>query len=288
MRKIFLFLALCFAITSFAQKKITCKKGSVKQDGQLIAEYDGVGSMFKLVKLGVFAPGSKDTIIKITEESFDAKNPLWPDIEVAYKIEFKNSLLASFYVRNAKNPGTRFMERDVMEMLFNDTVPALMVQNKLDEPAVEKFRSRYSYDLDKVKKFVKEIEDTIAILNKAEIVRDVTKPVIFKVVNNLSNQYEVNQVSEIYQDGVLLGRMLKKVTPGTFSKATYTFWKTIQPVTVNGIDLKNSPIAYCSTGATEFDIPVIAVVGKTKFEIKGAYNALETQIANLLVRNKLL
>jgi len=288
MRKSLLVFALCIAGSAFAQKKVTCKKGSIKQEGQLVAEYDGVGSIFKMVKLGVFAPGSKDTLIRVTEETFDAQNPLWPNTEVTYKVEFKNTSLPPFYVRNTKMPNVRFMERDVMEMLFNDSVPVLVSQNKLDEAAVEQFRKSYSYDLDKVKRFVKEVEDSIAILNKAEIARDITKPVSFKVVNDNSNQFEVNQVSEIYQDGVLIGRMVKKVTPGQFSKATYTFWKKIEPVTVNGIDMKHSPVAYCTSGSTPFDIPVITVVDKKQFNIKGAYNSLETQIASLLVQNKLL
>lgn len=289
MRKTFLFLTLCAVVTTtMAQKKITCKKGAVKQDGQLMAEYDGVGSMFKMVKLGVFAPGSKDTLISITEESYDAKNPLFPGSEVAYKVEFRNTSVQPFYVHNAKNPNTRFMERDAMEIIFNDTVPAMVSNGKLDLDAIEKFRAGYAYDLDKVKSFVKAVEDSIAIINQVDIARDRSKPVTFKLVSDNSNQFETSQIFDITQDNVVIGRVVKKVTVGNFPKASYTFWKEITPVTINGIDMKRSPVAFCYSGASSFDIPVTAVVGKTEYKVKGAFNALEAQIANLLVQQKLL
>jgi hypothetical protein len=289
MSKTFLLLALSTIVTTaMAQKKITCKKGDVKQEGQLIAEYDGVGSIFKMVKLGVFAPGTKDTLISVTEESFDPKNPLFPDVEVAYKVEFKNTTQQPFYVHNPKNPGTRYMERDAMEMIFNDTVPAMISNARLDLDAVEKFRAMYAYDLNKVRDFVKAVEDSIAIINKVEIARDRTKPVTLKIFADNSNQFETNQVFDIYQDNIVIGRAVKKVTIGSFPKASYTFWKPIEPITINGIDMKRSPVAFCSSGATSFDIPVTAVVGKTEYKIKGAFNALELQIANLLVGQKLL
>lgn len=288
MRKLFLFASLCITISGFAQKKITCKKGSVKADGTLIAEYDGVGGMFKAVRLGVFAQGSKDTLISLKEESYNAQNPLFPDGHVAYKLEFKNSNLPSFYIHDPKSPSTRLFERDVMGLLFNDTVPVLVSQNKLDEAAVESFRSKYAFNLDTVKKFIAHVEDSLAIINKIEIVRDHSKPVTLRVVNDNSNQYEVSQVLEMYQDGILLGRIIKKVSPGSFSKADYTFWKAVTPVTIGGIDMKYSPVATCSTGETTFEIPVISVIGKKEFKVKGNYNALELRIANLLVQQKLL
>lgn len=141
-----LLVVLSVSATGFTQKNITCKKGDVKQNGQLIAEYDGVGSIFKLVKLGVFAPGTKDTLISVTEESFDPQNPLFPDLEVVYKLQFKNTSLAPFYVSNLQRKGVRFLERDAMEMVFNDSVPVLVAGGKLDEAAVEQFRGRYAYN----------------------------------------------------------------------------------------------------------------------------------------------
>ena len=82
--------------------------------------------------------------------------------------------------------------------------------------------------------------------------------------------------------------MQKLVSTGNFPKASYTFWKSITPVLVDGIDLKYSPVAICSSGATAFDIPIISVVGKNEYKIKGSFNQLETAIANVLVSNKLL
>lgn len=289
MKRVLLLTLLCSGLVASAQKKVACKKGDIKADGQVIAQYDGVGSMFKEVKLGVFPAGSKDTIIRVTEVAFDPKNPLFPDREVVYKVEFKNSTASPFYVCNPRRKGTRFMERDVMEMVFNDSVPVLIAQNKLDEAAVEQFRSRYAYHFDEVIKFIKGVEDTLATLNSIAIERDLSKPTSLKIISDKSDQFETNQVFEIYQAGVLLGKVHKTVTGGTFAKATYTFWKKVPPAVVDGIDLKGfSPVATCSTGSTVFDIPVVAVVGKNEYKIKGAFNALESQIINVLVSNKLL
>ena len=284
-----LFIALSLiSITAFAQKKLTCKKGDIKQDGQLIAKYDGVGSMFKEVKLGVFATTSKDTIIRVTEVAFDAKNPLFPDPQYVYKVEFPNTQLSSFYVRNPKNPHARHMERDVMEMLFNDSVPVLMSGNQLDQTAAEKFKSSFAYDFDNIVNYIKGVEDSLAIVSKGEISRDLSKQVSFKMVNDNSKMGEVDQVYEIYQDNVLLGRMVKKVMSGHFPKANYTFWKKINPVTIGGIDMQHSPVAFCNSGASMLEIPVTTVIGKQEYKIKGAFNALEMQIASLLIQNKLL
>lgn len=288
MRKIFLVLALGTAFTSMAQNQITCKKGSVKQQDRLIAEYDGKGGMFKLMKLGVFAPGTKDTLIKVSEEVYDPQNPLFPESSVVYKVEFNNTSLPAFYVRNAKQPSVRNMERDVIAMIFNDTVPVLMADNKLNEDAVTKFRSQYSYDFDGSKAFIKHVEDSIAVLNQAAIVRDVKKPVSFKQVNHSVLGPDYSQTFEIYQDGVLLGRLLKKVSHGVSHKANYTFWKKIEPATISGIDMSHSPVAYCITGPSVFDIPVVAVVGKKEYKVKGNYEALDNLIVNMLIENKLL
>ena len=288
MKTMLLAILLFVSIVSISQKTVTCKKGDVKANGQVVAIYDGVGSMFKEVKLGIFAPGTKDTLISVNEVTYNPKNPLFPTTEVVYKLSFKNTALTPFYVCDTGRKGVRFMERDVMEMIFNDNVPLLITASKLDESAVEKFRSTNAYDLEKIVAFVKGVEDTIAIINKSIVERDVTKPVSFKLVSDKSNQFETNQTFEILQAGILLGRMQKFVSTGNFPKASYTFWKSITPVVVDGIDLKYSPVAICSSGATAFDIPIISVVGKNEYKIKGSFNQLETAIANVLVSNKLL
>lgn len=288
MRKIFLLLAMGMAFTSMAQKTITCKKGSVKQEDRLIAEYDAKGGMFRLTTLGVFAPGTKDTLIKVTEEIYDAQNPMFPGSKVVYKVEFNRTPQPAFYVRHPKHEYVRNSERDIMGMLFNDTVPVLIVDSKLNEEAVSKFRSQHSYAFEEAKAFIKHVEDSIAILNQAVIVRDVTKPVSFKQVNNSELGPDYSLTFEIYQDGVLLGRMLKKVQHAIKNEASYSFWKKIAPVTVSEIDMAYSPVAFCITGPTPFDIPIITVIGKTEHKIKGNYEALENQIVKVLIDNKLL
>ena len=289
MKKIVLLISLTVLFNFlFGQKMVTCKKGNIKQNDVVIANYDGVGSIFKWVKLGVFAPDGKDTIIRISEEDFDPKDPLFPGLTVAYKLEFLNTSIPYFYVSNTKRAGTRFLERDAMEMIFNDSVPVLIKDGKLDMAAADQFRARYSYDLDKQKAFIAKVEDSVTILNAQLVERDLSKPVSFKMVNDKSTQFDIDQTFEIYQDGKLLGRVLKKVTGGNFPEAKYTFWKSITPVVIEQIDLKYSPVASCTTGPTPFPISIFTVAGKKELKLKGTYTQLELPIVNMLIAGKFL
>lgn len=136
---------------------------------------------------------------------------------------------------------------------------------------------------------MKKVEDSIAILNNnAQVKRDLQKPVVFKLVSNGGLAGDISQVMEIYQDGALLGRIKKDVRQGQFAKANYSVWKNVDPVVIEGIDFKYSPVAICSTGRSVFDIPVVAVVGKKEYKIKGSFDQLETLIVNTLIANKLL
>lgn len=137
---------------------------------------------------------------------------------------------------------------------------------------------------------MKDVEDSIAIINKPNADRDKTKPVTFTVINDNSfSKADTDQLFEIRQAGVLLGRLQKKVEAiGSFPKANYVFWKVVTPVTINGIDFKFSPLAICKSGPSTFGIDVIAVAGKKTYEVKGDYSALETVIANTLIANGLL
>jgi hypothetical protein len=287
------FLFLCLAGT--AQKKITCKKGNIKSDATVIADYDGKGGIFKPFRLGVFAPNTKDTLFTIAEISFDPQDPLF-DKFTLYTLAFANPEKTVLYIKG--QPDTRLMERGIMEMLFNDTLPPLVQDGKLDAAAIKVLESKKNFPFPKYADFIKTTEDTLAIINTTAIKRDLAKPVSFTQVNNnsfktliISGTPSINQTLEITQDATVIGRVQKIVTSGEYGKSLYVFWKYIGPHVVNGIPLNWSPVAICEASPGYFGAatPVVPVIGKKSFGVTpGAYQAMESTICSSLIAKGIL
>ena len=251
--------------------------------------------MFNLFSLGVFAPNTKDTLFKISESSFDPQNPLFDQFTL-YKLEFEDAEKTVVYIKG--QPDTRLMERGIMEMIFNDTMPQLIQEGKLNAKGIQDFTSAKNFPFPKYADFIKTTEDTLAILNTAVIKRDLAKPLIFTVVNDnsfktptISGIPVLNQTLEITQDGIVIGRVQKIVTGGEFKKAWYAVWKYVGPHVVNGINLKWSPVAISDVDAGYFGAAtqVVPVIGKRSFGVKpGAYQAMENTICSSLITQGLL
>jgi len=286
-------LSLC--TIAFSQKKVTCKKGNIKSDGTVVADYDGKGGIFKPFKLGVFAPNAKDTLFKISESNFDPQNPMFEKFTL-YTLEFNDPEKTVLYING--QPDTRLMEKGIMELAFNDTIPLLIQDGKLNTAAILEFKTRKNFPFSKYADFIKTTEDTLAIFNTTTIKRDMAKPVNFAVVNdnsftplNLSGIPVSNQTLEISQDGVTIGRVQKMVTGGEYGKALYVFWKFIGPHEVNGIKLRWSPVAMSEVSPNSFGAatPVVPVIGKKSFGVKpGAYQSMENTICSSLIAKGLL
>ncbi len=249
MKKMLFVPLLAIGSLAFSQKNIIVKGGKIKANDAVVAEFDGKGGMMKVYRLGVFAPGSKDSILTVYEEMFNADYPLFNNLRL-YKLTFSDAGKTSFYIKKKENGWTA--EKGIMEQVFNDTLPLLLKDGKLDADALNAFKAKLSFDLDGYKNYLKTTQDSVATAVKnAVIKRDVQKPFVFKQVkDNLINTNkphfnDAELVYDIYQDNVLLGRM-EKITHTTITSTSYyTYYKYITPKTVNGIRIIYAPIATC-------------------------------------------
>lgn len=289
MKKMFFSFLMLVCAAVNAQKNISCKKGNIKADEVLVGEYDGKGGIFKMFKLGVFAPGSKDTLISITEIAHDPMNPMF-DAATVYKLDLTNSAKKVFYIKTPVL--SRYMERDIMQLVFHDSLPLFLENGKINAEMLEKYRAKMEFGYEKVVGFIKEVEDSLKVFTDVPIKRDMSKPASLVKVNDKSlsipgyAQYsDVNETYEIKQGDVLIGRLQKKVSGGSMSKASYTFWKYIGPQEVKGIALKYAPVAITTISAGEaFNVDVTLVIGKQTFKYKpGAYNQQEYVLLNSLI-----
>lgn len=255
-----------------------------------IAEYDGKGGMFKLYHLGVFATGSKDTVFSVHEYNFNPQNPLF-QLVTGYKLTFNTLAKTSIDIKNFYN--FRLIEKGILPLIFNDSVPLIIENGKGNEESLREFKKAREYDHEKYLSFIKVVEDTITSINKVILKRDTRKVIVLtkamenSYINPHSGLNEVNKIFDITQDNILLGNLHKKVTGGNFGLANYTFWKLITPLTVNGIELKASPVAMVTIKACEmFPIEMIIVSGKKIHKLTpGPYNQMENPLVNLLVGN---
>ncbi len=284
------FLLLSCSLLAAAQKRVVCKKGKVFVNDAATAQYDGKGGAFKLYHLGVFAPDSKDTIFSIHEYNFDPQNPLFDPVN-GYKLSFNDDAKTTFDIKSPYN--FRLVEKGLLPLIFNDSVPLLIQSGKLNDDSLKAFRKTKEYNHNKYLSFIKEVEDTLARVNRVILKRDFRKPILFTktIDNSISNPHpelnEVNEVYEITQDNILLGKLQKKVTGGSFGKADYIFWKAITPLTVNGIALKSSPLAMVTIKAGEmFPVDLVIIAGKKTYKFRpGPYNQMDTPLINELVAN---
>ncbi len=239
------------AISSFAfsQKSVVVKGGKIKVNDAVTAEFDGKGGMLKTYRLGVFAPGSKDSIFTVYEELYNANYPLFDNLRL-YKLTFSDVGKTSFYIKKKDNGWTA--EKGVMEQVFNDTLPRLIKDGKLDTDSLNAFKAKVSFDLDAYKTYLKTTQDSVgAEVKNTVIKRDSQKPFVFKPVkdklmnNNKPHFNDAELVYDIYQDNVLLGR-LEKVTHTTITSTSYyTYYKYIGIKTVNGMRMLYAPVAVC-------------------------------------------
>src|SRR5205814_7943454 len=91
------------------------KKGKISIDKNIIATYDGKGSIFKLFDLTVSSPNKKP-LIKIQEKWLDFKNPLRRDGDRWAEITFLDNpekKMSYHFVNDA-----RLIERDLIGLLF--------------------------------------------------------------------------------------------------------------------------------------------------------------------------
>lgn len=293
MKALSLFIALSASNLLFAQKTISVKKGTVKENDIAIAEYDSKGSGMKPVTLFFFPPGSTtDTIMTAQEEFIKTQNPLFDEVTVVLKVEFKAPNVQPFFIlsKYGKNE-----VRSAAQLVFNDSVPVLIKNAKLDEAAAADFKAKYAFDADHYLSTIKIIEDTIASLNKVITVRNTALPVEFRLKSDRSTIATTDQKFEIYQDKTLIGILSKKGQKnGGLPRFYYEVYKVVaNPVTVRGKTFDYSPVGICKADGSSIPVAVrteiIDVVSKQEIKITGAsYDTMEQPIVQALIRSKLL
>jgi hypothetical protein len=287
-------LSIC-SITAMAQKKVTCKKGSIKADGVEVASFDGGGSLFKPFYLYVLKPGTQDTLIKLQEEILEATTPLLETV-VTYRVQCSDSKQRSFSFKNPNSP-IRIKDKDIIKLLFNDTVPLLVTDKGLSEEAITTFIARYTYNMDSARQYHKELLDSVATVNPYITQRDRKLPIALRLlednssINQLYPQYnKANKLIGLYQGDVFIGVLEKVVQGGSFAKATYQFWKAVPVLQVRGRQIKFVPLASAATepGITSStslsDVEVKLFTTPRTLKIKaGEYNNMDYPILKLLI-----
>src|SRR4051794_7148369 len=88
---------LCISALSFGQKTIKVSKGKVKSGDEVIAEYSGKGSVFRMGEYVVTIPGSTDSVITLSEVNYYFNNPLLEEVLFLNKVKFSTG--ETFYLR---------------------------------------------------------------------------------------------------------------------------------------------------------------------------------------------
>src|SRR5688572_12067989 len=96
----------CLVTVSYGQKTIKVSKGKVKSGDEVIAEYDGKGSAFRMGEYTVTIPGTTDPIITLSEVDHYFNNPLLEEAHFLYQVKFATG--QTFYLRPKPNTGKMF------------------------------------------------------------------------------------------------------------------------------------------------------------------------------------
>jgi hypothetical protein len=290
-KNLLLAIAIIPSLT-FAQN-YDVKKGKVSIDKNPIATYDGKGSILRLFDLIVSSPNKKP-LIHIEEKWVDYKNPLrrdgvrWAEITFLDNPEKKMNY---HFLNNA-----RLIERDLVGLLFKDSMPCLVQGEALNAQVVDEYIKKNNFDFIAdslhIRQFEKENKDRIMEL----LERDKKQGFSLKLAESdkglKGGGTEYVTLFDIFQDGVLLGQVEKHVvtTMNFGSKAYYVIWKrTLAPYTFEGKQMKFGILAYVETDSPTFDQEMVLMTDKSRLKYKTKdHTASEYQIVDLLITNGLL
>jgi hypothetical protein len=221
---------VCIVTFSYGQKTVKVSKGKVKSGDEVIAEYDGKGGVFRLGHYAVTIPGTEDSIITLSEVDHDFNNPLLDEVHFLYQVKFSTG--QTFYLRPKPYIGkmfgkvyvnyTRKFGGDVIEEIFNDTIPLVIENKALNKETIDKVIARISYPYETIMANAKALEDSIDMYAKQPIARDTKKPVSLQLIPNLSSSG--SSWFAIIQDNQVIGRMYK-FTDDRIPQASYQVWK---------------------------------------------------------------
>ncbi len=279
---LFFALALCPSFL-FAQK-YTLKKGKITVDNSLIATYDGKGGIFSLFNLTISSPANKP-LINLREKYFDLENPLrrncgrW--LEITFLDNPEKKAAYHFLTEN------RLLEKDLLGLLFTNDKPSLVQGEAFNQQAVSDYIKDNKYDFVADSIYIRQYEKENKERLSAQLSRDKKTPFELRNDSKQEGDIETTYTHEVYQDGVLLGRVDKIVgTIETGGQATYyIFWKRVlTPYTFEGEKMDVAMLGYLKavTGSIEANLVLMADKSKNKVKITD-YSKAEYQLVNWLI-----
>ena len=285
--------AITFIPSMIYAQNYDVKKGKISVDKNLIATYDGKGSILRLFDLTISSPSQKP-LITIKEKWFDFKNPLrregvrWAEITFLNNPEKK---LNYHFLNDA-----RLVERDLVGLLFKDSTPSLVQGEALNEQVVNDYIKAHNFDFVADSLYIRQFEKDNRDRIMEPLSRDKKQAFSLKLSESSTGLkgggQEYVSLYDIFQDGVLLGQVEKHVikTMNFGSKAYYVIWKrTIAPYTFEGKTMKFGILAYIETDSPTFDQELVLMSDKSKLKYKTTdHTNDEYKIVNLLVANGIL
>jgi hypothetical protein len=288
---------VCLGSISYAQKTIKVSKGKIKSGDEVIAEYDGKGSAFRMGEYTVTLPGAKDPLITLSEVDHYFNNPLLDEAHYLYQVKFSTG--ETIYLRPKPNTGkmfgkvyetyTRKFGSDIIEEIFNDINPLVIENKTLSKANIDQVISRISYPYETVMANAKTLEDSIAMYAKEPIARDTKKPVSFQLIPNLSSSG--SSWFAIIQDNQVVGR-LYKYTDERMPRASYQVWKKAPAGSMlQGKQVEFIPVVITSTLSNNANkqYEAIKVMGKEKIGFtSGNQVAAEYDLVNVVIASGVL
>jgi hypothetical protein len=297
MKKRFLVLFLLGFSIANAQKTVTVKKGEIKLNGEKIAGFDGKGgNAFRFGNYSISIEGIDTPVITIKEDNLSFLNPFYEDNQYYFEIRFASG--QTYYYRakpetkkffgNVVTVYPRITGNDIIEAIFNDTVPQIITNKSLNQQNITSLFENYGYPKIKVMAEIKAVEDSIGMINSVKINRDVKSPIAFKQVTvpgaDLGKWYN------IIQDNAVIGRLYKNIG----NEAIYQIWKkSPQEFTLLGRKMEFAPLVI-TVSLTKGNhmtktYECIKVSGKERIAFKtNDYTNAENDLANTLINLGLL
>jgi hypothetical protein len=267
----------------FAQK-YNIKKGKITADNSLIATYDGKGGLFARFDLTVSSPANKP-LITVKEKYFDLENPLRRNCNRWLEITFLDNpeKKATYHFLNENRP----LERELVGMLFTNDKPSLIQGEALNQQAVSDYMKENKYDFVADSIYIRQYEKENKERLSAQLSRDKKAPVQLRDDSKQEGDIETTFSRDVYQDGVLLGRVDKiaGTIPTGGQAIYYIFWKRVlTPYTFEGEKMDVAMLAYLRVPGGTTDASMVLMADKSKSNIKiPDYSKADYQLVNWLI-----
>jgi hypothetical protein len=285
-------LLLLTAGAATAQKTVTVKKGEIKVNGEVAATYNGKGgNAFRLGEFTVTIAGQDTACMKLEEDTWYFKNPVFDAAHNYYAIKAGGQ---TFYYRSAPETKKffgntvvvhpRLKGSDIIDALFNDTMPAFIANKTLNLEAMKAWFEKNGYPREKIMAEVKEAEDAIQSIAATNVARDTKTPLFFNLQK--TTEADLGNWYAITQGGQVIGRLYKRIG----NEAYYEVWKKAPAgFMLQGKAAEFAPIVITgnlNSGSWQFDkkMEAIKVAGKEKITfICGNPSGAENDLVNHLI-----